>query len=296
LNKEAEFCGDELFDHLVYRELASMERDPELKSILEMFSEQERRHYEFWRSLAGGCGSVSMLKVKLYVLARRLLGLTFTLKFLERHESSVVEEYKAYLERLEGPAREELERIIRDEVEHERSFLNRLAEMENLVRYLGFIALGLADSIVEITGVHAGFLGATATTLAAGVAGLIVGLSAAIAMAGAAYLQAKHGGVGERLRPGTSAIATGASYFFAVVLLAIPYFLTESMLLAFTASLAVAVALTVLFTVYSSVINDRDVRSEVTENLLILTGVTVASFLFGTFIGEVTGLKGLIHH
>ena len=127
MNKEAEFCGDELFDHLVYRELASMERDPELKSILEMFSEQERRHYEFWRSLAGGCGSVSMLKVKLYVLARRLLGLTFTLKFLERHESSVVEEYKAYLERLEGPAREELERIIRDEVEHERSFLNRLA-------------------------------------------------------------------------------------------------------------------------------------------------------------------------
>jgi VIT1/CCC1 family predicted Fe2+/Mn2+ transporter len=296
LSREAEFCSDELFDHLVYRELASIERDPKLKSVLERFAEHERRHYEFWKSLAGGCGSVSMLKVRLYVLARRLLGLTFTLKFLERHESSVVEEYKAYLEKLEGPARGELERIIRDEVEHERSFLDRLAEMESLVRYLGFIALGLADSIVEITGVHAGFLGATATTLAAGVAGLIVGLSAAIAMAGAAYLQAKHGGVGEGLRPGASATATGTSYFLAVVLLALPYFLTESMLLAFTASLILAITLTVSFTIYSSVINDRDIKREVAENLLILFGVTVASYLFGTFIGEVTGLRGLIHH
>ncbi len=296
MSREAEFCSDELFDHLVYRELALIERDQRLRTILERFAEQERRHYEFWRSLAGSCGDISLLKVKLYILARRFLGLTFTLKFLERHESKVIEEYKAYLERLEGREREELERIIVDEVEHEKSFLSSLAEMEGIVRYLGFIALGLADSIVEITGVHAGFLGATATTLAAGVAGLIVGLSAAIAMAGAAYLQAKHGGVGERFRPDISAIATGASYFLAVVLLAIPYFITESMILAFTASLILAIALTVMFTAYSSVINDRDVRGEVVENILILFGVTVASYIFGTFIGEVTGLRGLIHH
>ncbi len=296
MSREAEFCSDELFDHLVYRELALIERDQRLRTILERFAEQERRHYEFWRSLAGSCGDISLLKVKLYILARRFLGLTFTLKFLERHESKVIEEYKAYLERLEGREREELERIIVDEVEHEKSFLSSLAEMEGIVRYLGFIALGLADSIVEITGVHAGFLGATATTLAAGVAGLIVGLSAAIAMAGAAYLQAKHGGVGERFRPDISAIATGASYFLAVVLLAIPYFITESMILAFTASLILAIALTVMFTAYSSVINDRDVRGEVVENILILFGVTVASYIFGTFIGEITGLRGLIHH
>jgi VIT1/CCC1 family predicted Fe2+/Mn2+ transporter len=80
------------------------------------------------------------------------------------------------------------------------------------------------------------------------------------------------------------------------VLLALPYFLTESMLLAFTASLILAITLTVSFTIYSSVINDRDIKGEVAENLLILFGVTVASYLFGTFIGEVTGLRGLIHH
>lgn len=295
MSREAEFCGDELFDHLVYRELASIERDERLKSTLERLAEQERVHYEFWKGLAGGCSDVSMFKVKLYVLARKLLGLTFTLKFLEMHESRVIGEYKAYLEKLEGPRRGELERIIMDEVEHERSFLNSLAEMENLVRYLGFIALGLADSIVEITGVHAGFLGATATTLAAGVAGLIVGLSAAIAMAGAAYLQAKHSRVEERLRPGVSAMATGISYLLAVVLLALPYFLTESMVLAFTASLIVAVALLVSFTVYSSVINESSIRSEVVENLLVLAGVTVVAYLFGSLIGEVTGLRELIH-
>jgi len=296
LGLEAEFCRDELFDYMVYRELASIERDPDIRRALESFSEHERRHYEFWKSIAGSCGEVSGLKLKLYLLMRRFLGLTFTLKLLERHEGEVIEAYKRYLERLSGDARARLEEIIRDEVEHERGLLNSLAEREALVRYLGFIALGLADSIVEITGVHAGFLGATATTLAAGVAGLIVGLSAAIAMAGAAYLQAKHGGVEEKLRPGVSAIATGSSYFIAVVLLALPYFLTHSMVLAFTASLVLAVTLVLLFTFYSSVINDREALRETLENLAILFGVAIASYLFGTVIGEVTGLRSLIGH
>ncbi|MEM2223370.1 MAG: VIT1/CCC1 family protein [Acidilobaceae archaeon] len=291
---EYEFCRDEYFDYIAYRELAKIEGNSELKSILEEFSEQERKHYEFWKSFSGDCSGYSRLKLFLLILSRRILGLTFTLKLLERHESRVIESYKLYLSRLNGEARSRLEEIIRDEITHEKSWLDEMAEKESIVKYLGFIALGLADAIVEITGTHAGFLGATEVTLVAGVAGLIVGLSAAISMSGAAYLQAKHGGLEEKLRPNVSALTTGIAYIIAVILLALPYFLTKSMIIAFTASLIVALILIALFTIYGSIVRDRDFKKEFIETTLILLATAIASFLFGVIIGEITGIRGLI--
>ncbi|MEM4429512.1 MAG: VIT1/CCC1 transporter family protein, partial [Acidilobaceae archaeon] len=255
---------------------------------------QERKHYEFWKSFSGDCSGYSRLKLFLLILSRRILGLTFTLKLLERHESRVIESYKLYLNRLNGEARSKLEEIIRDEITHEKSWLDEMAEKESIVKYLGFIALGLADAIVEITGTHAGFLGATEVTLVAGVAGLIVGLSAAISMSGAAYLQAKHGGLEEKLRPNVSALTTGIAYIIAVILLALPYFLTKSMIIAFTASLIVALILIALFTIYGSIVRDRDFKKEFIETTLILLATAIASFLFGVIIGEITGIRGLI--
>ncbi len=295
MSLELEFCRDEYTDYVIYRELAKRESSPELKKILESFAEHEKGHYEFWKSFAGECSAADWFKVNMVIVSRRLLGLTFTLKLLERHESRTIEAYKTYLGKLEGEHRRRLEEIINDELTHEKAWLDSLAERESLVRYLGFIALGLADAIVEITGVHAGFLGATATTLVAGVAGLIVGLSAAIAMAGAAYLQAKHGGVEKSLNPVVSSLATGVSYIIAVVSLAIPYFLTRSMLLAFSLSLMLAIVLIVSFAFYGSVVNDREFRREALENIAILFVTAIAAFLFGTILGEVTGIRGLTH-
>ena len=64
---------------------------------------------------------------------------------------------------------------------------------EAMIKYIGFIAMGLADAIVEITGVHAGFLGVTNSTLFAGISGIVVGFSTAISM-GSASLSASQAG------------------------------------------------------------------------------------------------------
>ncbi|MEN2999400.1 MAG: VIT1/CCC1 family protein, partial [Acidilobaceae archaeon] len=286
MRKEAEFCRDEMFDHALYLQLAKRESNPEVRELLRSFAEQELRHYEFWKELAGDCGSLDKARLSYYLWLRRFLGLTFTLKLLERHEKETIEEYKKYLPSLEEGKRAQLLKMIEEEELHERSLLQSLAEKESAVKYLGFVALGLADAIVEITGVHAGFLGATATTLVAGVAGLIVGVSAAIAMSGAAYLQAKHGGMEERVNPLASAGATGIAYIFAVVLLALPYFLTHSMTFAFAASLLAAIALIVSFTYYGSVVGEREFGREALENLVILFATAAFAYLFGVFIGE----------
>lgn len=289
--KELEFCRDEYHDYRIYSALAESEGSGELKEILRKFAEHERRHYEFWRKLSGECAHEDRLRIASVLLSRRLFGLTFTLKLLERHEEETIRAYKEYAQRLEGEARRELEKIIEEELEHERSFMSSVAEKETFVKYLGFIALGLADAIVEITGVHAGFLGATSTTLIAGIAGLIVGLSASVAMAGAAYLQAKHGNMEERLSPSLSAAFTGAAYIFAVLLLAAPYFLTGHMISAFLASLLVAVALVVGFTYYGSVVGDRPFARETAENLAILVITAMISYAFGALIGSMFDIR-----
>ncbi|BAN90605.1 VIT1/CCC1 transporter family protein [Aeropyrum camini] len=286
------FCEDEYVDYIVYSYLSGIEGDEENRRVLREMAEQEYRHYEFWKELVGGDCKVSVSRIRLMVLGllRRMLGVTFTVKFLERHEKEVIESYKKFLENLDGEARRKLEGIIEEEISHENYLISRINE--NIVRYLGFIALGLADAIVEITGVHAGFLGATSTTLVAGVAGLIVGLSAAISMAAAAYLQAKH--ESSTTAPLPSAIATGIAYFFAVVTLALPYFITHSNILAFVASVMLAVVLITAFVFYSAVINETSFRREIVENLGVLFGTAAAAYIFGDVLGRIFGIGDIL--
>ncbi len=289
--KAIEFCRDEAFDAALYKRLAVAEKNAERKRILEELSEQESRHREFWARVAGlpssrECGEPSRAKLALYTLMRRLFGLTFTIKFLERHEESVVEEYKQVLPMLSGEDRRVLEEIIREEEEHESKLISQLDEA--IVRYMSFIVLGLADAIVEITGVHAGALGATSNTLMAGVTGLIVGFSAAISMASAAYLQAKHE-IGRS--PVFSAVVTGAAYIAAVVLLALPYFMLHDMLQAFTASIIAAIGLIAGFSYYGSVVFERSFSREVLESTGLMLATALGSYLFGEYLGSVFGIR-----
>ncbi|MCE4625453.1 MAG: VIT1/CCC1 family protein [Desulfurococcales archaeon] len=277
------YCVDEYTDYMIYNYLASHEKNEKLKKVLEELAKEEYEHYIFWSSLLGRKCDVSISKAKLRLIRaiRAVFGLTFTLKFLERHESEVIAEYREYLKYLEdGDARRRLEKIIEEEEKHENELIAGIEE--TIVRYLSFIVLGLADAIVEITGVHAGFLGVTSKTLMAGIAGLVVGLSAAISMASAAYLQAKSDPTREPL---TSALMTGAGYLAAVALLAAPYFLIQSMLAAFTVSVLGGIALIGLFTYYSAIVFDRPFTREFIESTTLMLGTALASYIFGDIIG-----------
>lgn len=282
-----EFCEDEYRDYIVYTALSEVEKNDERKKILQQLAAAEHKHYTFWSSKADGYKPhVNRLVIKFIVLLRFLFGLMFTLKLLERHESEVIKGYKSYLLKLEGDERRKLEEIIKEEEEHESYFMSQIDE--TVVKYMSFIVLGLADAIVEITGVHAGFLGVTSSTLIAGVAGLIVGFAAAISMASAAYLQAKHD---VKRSPMISAITTGASYICAVAFLALPYFLTHDMIYAFTGSLILAILLTAAFTFYGAVINDKSFSREFIESTALIMGTAAATFLFGEFLGDFFGIK-----
>lgn len=284
------YCADELFDSEVYRKLAEVEKSEAHREILLNFSEQERSHYEFWKSISGECiDEVKFWKTRLFVLMRRALGLTFTLKFLERHEKGVTESYKEFLNIIsDEKLRQALQKIIEDEEIHEKTHMQGINE--KLVSYVGFIALGLADAIVEITGVHAGFLGVTSSTLITGIAGLIVGISAAISMASAAYVQSKHE---LRTSPLTSALYTGLAYIIAVALLAAPYFVFTSMINAFATSIIIGVLMVLGFTFYGSVLQDKGFKREFLETTSLLFATAFVTYLIGEVIGGYFGIRGI---
>jgi VIT1/CCC1 family predicted Fe2+/Mn2+ transporter len=277
---------NELTEHIVYGKLARAEKNLENRRALERLSAQEKTHYEFWQSLLPEA-EAKKIQARWYTVwgtsfLRTALGVTFITKFLETHEKDSVQSYQNMIDSIPASHHDRFLQIIEDEKSHERALIAQLKEKR--IDYIGFIVLGLADAIVEITGVHAGFLGVTGSTLIAGVAGIIVGFSAAISMGSAGYLQAKQD-------TGKSALFSGfltwASYFCSVVLLALPYFLIRTMFPAFIASTSVGILLVAGFTFYGAIIFDRKFWREFFETVGLMLGTALATFLLGLIVGAV---------
>jgi VIT1/CCC1 family predicted Fe2+/Mn2+ transporter len=284
---------NELTEYIVYGNLSRRERNPANRALLEKLSAQEHKHYEFWKSaLENESGAdrgaieqaIQPYRWSLITIPflRTIFGVTFTTKFLETHEKNAIATYQAMLPNLPEPLRKRLEEIIEDEKTHEQSLIGGLKEKR--VSYIGFIALGLADAIVEITGVHAGFLGVTGSTLIAGVSGVIVGFAAAISMGSAAYIQAKQD---TERSPIASGFTTWASYFGSVILLALPYFFIRTMITAFTTSTLVGLTLLATFTFYGAIIFDRKFSREFTESGSLMLGTALLTYILGNIIGGI---------
>lgn len=285
---------NELTEYIVYGKLARIEKKPANRTALEELSAQEKEHYEFWKTLAMENASPDapaiVISARRHTVAsvtflRTLLGVTFITKLLESHEDDAVHNYQALMETIPAKHKARLLEIIEDEKSHERSLVAQLKEKR--VNYMGFIVLGLADAIVEITGVHAGFLGVTGSPLIAGVSGIIVGFAAAISMASASYLQAKQDTERSAI---ASAAATGIAYFFSVILLALPYFLIHTMIPAFAVSTSVGIILIAGFTFYGAVIYDRKFWREFAEAAGLMLATAIATFIWGTIIGKIFNL------
>ncbi len=270
--------SDEYTDSRIYERLSrTVVGGSPFASVLTQLSVTENGHYEFWRKYAPDA-KPRLDRVKLYwvLFLRRVLGLTFASRYLDRHESSVVERYKALAGMIPDADKPAFDSMVADEVEHEKEFARKIES--STIRYISFIVLGLADALVEITGIHAGSLGIYNKTEYAGLAGVVAGAAASLAMASAAFAQAKQGFQGSaRL----SALYTGVSYFVTAVILATPYFLTGVMVYALAASLSLAVVILTLTTYYSTVISGKPFTKDFTEILIIMLGVTVALYLFG---------------
>lgn len=284
---------DEYADYVLYHSLAVFHRKlkrehaKKLAAIFEELSQTEHSHYEFWKKFSPitSLPKVSPLKVYGIRLIEMILGATFAIKFLQRHEKSTVERYRSIKSCIPEADRPSFERMLKDEEEHEAM----LAEQTEgtVLRYMSFVVLGLADAIVEISGIHAGSLGIYNSTKLTGLAGIVAGAAASISMASAAFAQAKQGFQGSAK---VSAAITGVSYFLNAVCLAAPYFLTSNAAYAMIASLGIAVLVLVSTSYYNSIISGAHFLRDFAELAGTMFAATIVLLSLGTVIRVYFGM------
>ncbi len=278
---------DEYTDCTVYQALSNHEKNQQFKDALKTLAETERAHYEFWKTYAPGVNvNVNRVRVGFVLLLRYILGLTFTMKFLERHEDDIIRRYKQVADQIPANDRPNFDSMVKDEQEHENYLMGGI--QEGRVKYMSFIVLGLADAVVEVAGIHAGSLGIYNRTELAGLAGVIAGMAASIAMATAAYAQAKQGFAGSAQK---SAVYTGVSYMITATFLATPYFLTQYSYIALSSSLIVGMVLVAMITYYDTVISSRIFTRQFGEIAAIILGASAALYVVGVVIRGLLGIS-----
>ena len=270
----------------VYRRLANREKKAENKNLLQKISIQENNHYNLLKEKTGEDVDYSKFRVYFHVITSIFLGLTFSLKLMEKTEQNAAQEYRDL----------GYDDIAEEEDEHEKELLSLLEE--DSLNYLSSIILGLSDALVELTGALAGLTFAFQELRVVALAGLVTGISASFSMAASEFLATKE--ENSNRSPIKAALFTGSAYIITVFLLVIPYLLLtdnseiifglEPHIQALIITFIIGLLIIALFNFYVSVAQDKSFNRRFIEMVIILLIVTIISFLIGLILRESFGL------
>jgi len=288
-----EQAREELFAYRLYSALARRFPDGESRTMMNELARQEKSHVDFWLGVTGGDEQkIAIPKVKywLLVLASRILGPAFTIRWLERGEDKAIEAYKGLLdgEQLNPVQRAQVRKMLDEEHEHEQ-LLERGIEDERRL-YLGAAVLGLNDALVELTGGLTGLVSSIRDPRLIGFASLVVGIAASMSMAASNFLSVDIGEASE-LKPGKAAAYTGTAYIFVVVGLVLPFFLLSDRHVALGVSWASAVLIIAAFSFYSAVMQGKSFLRRFSVMIAFGLGVAVISFFVGRILGAMIGIE-----
>lgn len=273
---------NELTESVIYEEISKFAKGDNNKATLRRLSQEEKAHYEIWKSYTGIEMKPEALKVFKYKMLARIMGFTFAVKLMENGEDHAQEEYARLASEVE-----ESVMIRAQEEEHEAALLEMLDEER--LQYVGSMVLGLNDALVELTGSLAGFTFAMQNTSLIALSGLIIGISATFSMASSEFLAARSEGRTDAFK---SCTYTGIAYLLTVVALVTPYLLlsNEYYMVALACMLGIVILIIAGFTYYTSVAMDQPFKSRFLEMAGISVSVAVLSFVVGVLAKQFLGV------
>ena len=282
LNIIKQMQQNELTESVIYAEIAKFAKGENNKATLNRLSQEEKAHYEIWKSYTGIEMKPEAMKVFKYKMLARILGFTFAVKLMENGEDHAQEEYARLASEVE-----ESVTIRAQEEEHETALLEMLDEER--LQYVGSMVLGLNDALVELTGSLAGFTFAMQNTSLIALSGLIIGISATFSMASSEFLAARSEGRTDAFK---SCTYTGIAYLLTVVALVTPYLLlgNEYYMVALACMLVIVILIIAGFTYYTSVAMDQPFKSRFLEMAGISISVAVLSFVVGILAKQFLGV------
>ena len=273
---------NELTESIIYKEIAKFAKGEDNKKTLNRLANEEKNHYEIWKSYTGIEMKPQKGKIFKYKWIAKIFGFTFAVKLMENGEEIAQKEYAVIAEEVE-----ESIKIREQEEEHEAALLDMLDE-ESL-QYVGSMVLGMNDALVELTGSLAGFTFAMQNTRLIALSGLIMGISATFSMASSEFLAAKSEGRNDALK---SCSYTGVAYLITVALLILPYLILDNSkyMIALFSMIAIVILIIAGFTYYISVAKGERFKPRFWEMTLISVGVAVISFVVGILAKKFLGV------
>ncbi len=265
----------EITESRIYARLAKTTKNPDNAKVLQRISEDEARHYEYWKKYTGKEIKPNKSKINKFYWITRLLGLTFGVKLMEKGEEQAQVNYEEFIEYIP-----EAKDIISDEEKHEKQLIKCINEEK--LEYVRSIVLGLNDALVELTGTLAGLTFALQNNQIVGIAGLITGIAASMSMASSEYLSNR--AESETNKALTSAMYTGIAYTIATTLMILPFFIFPNPYISLAVTLLIVITIIAFFNFYLSVAKDYSFKKRFLEMATISMGVAFLSFIIGYLI------------
>lgn len=282
LKKILKIQKTEQTEYFVYRNLAKKFNGTATADVLNRIANDELGHHNFWKKYTQQEVKPNKWVIWFYSFLGRFLGLTFSIKLMEKAEERAQNFYTQIVEAIP-----EAKKIIAEEETHENTLISLIDEEK--LKYAGAIVLGLNDALVELTGALAGLTFALQNTRIIALAGLITGIAASFSMSASSYLSARAEGEGkDHLK---SAVYTGIAYIITVLLLVAPYLIFTNPFFAMIITIAIAILIIFCFNYYISVAKDYSFKSRFLEMVLINLVVTGITFLIGLVIREIFGIN-----
>src|SRR3990172_1088412 len=107
-----QFQQDEIDSHQIYKRLSERTKDAHNSEILKKISEDELKHYSVWKKITGRELKPRRFRTMFYYLIARLLGITFSIRLMERGEQGAQAGY-AKLTGVDG-----VDSVLQDEEPH----------------------------------------------------------------------------------------------------------------------------------------------------------------------------------
>lgn len=214
------FQQNEINEHKVYHFLSEKTKGKN-SAILKKISQDEYRHYLFWKNLTKKDLLPKKSYVYKYILMASIFGLTFAIIKMEQKESRAQKAYARISTKI--PA---AKIHVEEENRHEKSLIEMLDEKR--LNYIGSIISGLNDAWIELVGELAGFTFAFQDPRIIGFAGLIAGIAQFLSSSASEiqlYLSRKNAETRNALK---ASVFEGVAYLITVGFLISPYFILDN--------------------------------------------------------------------
>jgi len=271
---------NEITEHFLYGALAKRAKGKNA-SILQKISEDELKHYKFFKKITGRDTRPDWIKIYFYRFVSRIFGFTFTIKMMSNGEEQAEHNYEEVEDKVPG-----IKKIIQEEVKHEESLMGQLEE--GVLNHMSSMVLAINNSIQEITGIVVGLTFAIADSLMIGKTALISGIAATLAMVASEYLSQKADSE-DGSAPVQAAVYTGIIYLAVVAFLVSPFFIFANHYTALATAIAAVVVIVSVFTFFMSVVKGLNYTKALAEVSIITAGVVTLSFFIGMAMKMIFG-------